>query len=230
MAFVKLWDSILDNAKVQRLNSPIFKTWVNLLAVTARYGGERGELPSWEDMTFGLRVDRTSLEPQIKVLVTAGLIDKTKSHYSLHDFVKWNESKDKTRAKRQREWRHRNALRNAERNAVIVDGCNTPQGIEGYEGLEEEKKEEHPLTPSEGERARTALDPELERTAKVAGECTGDVSWEIWVHRQSAMGSTIPEIQEAIEVCVNEDKFDKRFAAGILRRLAGERNGKKGPA
>lgn len=149
MGYVKLWDNVLDNIKVQRLSPEVFKSWVNLLAVTVRYGGPSGELPSWDDMQFGLRSDRATIEGWIKALVTAGLVDRNGSRYSLHDFEKWNESKDKTAAKRQKEWRERNALRNALRNGVTEASHNTPQELEGNEGLEEEKKTPLPPTGDE---------------------------------------------------------------------------------
>lgn len=149
MGYVKLWDNVLDNIKVQRLTPDVFKAWVNLLAVTARYGGPKGELPTWDDMLFGLRSDRATIQGWIKALVTSGLIDRNGSHYSLHDFEKWNESRDKTAAKRQKEWRERNASRNALRNGVTAPQHNTPQELEGNEGLEglEGGKGESPPPP-----------------------------------------------------------------------------------
>jgi hypothetical protein len=183
--FVKLWDSILDNVKVQRLNAPVFMAWINLLAVTARYGGERGELPSWEDMAFGLRASKTTIKGWIDVLVTAGLIDKTKRHYSIHDFEKWNDSKDKTAAKRQREWRQRQALRNAQRNAVTEAQHNTPQDNEGYEENEEEEEgKDSPPPPAE------PLPEENTRVCDLAAKIGGDISWAMWASRRMKLGDS----------------------------------------
>jgi len=100
------------------------------------------------------------------------LIDKMKSHYSIHDFTKWNESKDKTRAKRQRDWRHRNAERNALRNGVISNACNTTQGIEGIEGeKKEEEKEEIPPSPLWNDHQQQCID----QARKHWGASNGDV-------------------------------------------------------
>jgi hypothetical protein len=175
--FVKLWDNILDNIKVQRLEPETFRAWVNLLAVTVRYGGRYvtrdsngnavdeeddkggGELPSWEDMAFGLRTSKAAVKGHIDALVTAGLIDKTKRHYSIHDFEKWNDSRDATAAKRQKEWRARNALRNAQRNGVSTPLYNALEGNEGYEGENKEAaviRAREPVCAREGPPPPTA--------------------------------------------------------------------------
>lgn len=146
VGYFKLWDGILDNIKVQRLTPELFMAWINIIAVTVRYGGCRGELPSWEDMVFGLRADRGKVERWVKALVTAGLIDHKNGRNSIHDFEKWNESKDKTAAKRQKAWRHRNAERNALRNGVTGPSHNTPQVLEEIEG--EKDKKNTPLPPT----------------------------------------------------------------------------------
>lgn len=231
MPFVKLWDNILDNVKVQRLNATTFKSWVNLLCVTLRYGGAHGELPSWEDMAFGLRESKTNIKSHVDVLVTAGLIDKTASHYSIHDFDKWNESKDKTAAKRQREWRNNRALRNAQRNGVTEPQHNTPEELEGLEVLEE--KEEHPpKAPQGGSGSVGDLapedNPEIERTANLTAEMAGDISWAMWVRNQARMGWSPTDIQTAVEVCVNKCKWSRELADGVLKRIARERAEKNG--
>jgi hypothetical protein len=213
--FVKLWDSILDNVKVQRLNAPVFMAWINLLAVTARYGGERGELPSWEDMAFGLRASKTTIKGWIDVLVTAGLIDKTKRHYSIHDFEKWNDSKDKTAAKRQREWRQRQALRNAQRNAVTEAQHNTPQDNEGYEENEEEEEgKDSPPPPAE------PLPEENTRVCDLAAKIGGDISWAMWASRRMKLGDSPAVLEAALSEAVNCGKVNQPYVAKIAARYA----------
>lgn len=229
MPFVKLWDNILDNIKVQRLKPETFRAWVNLLAVTVRYGGASGELPSWDDLVFGLRADRVTIQGWLDDLVTAGLIDLKKGRYSLHDYEKWNDSKDKTAARRQKEWRTRNALRNALRNGVTEPLCNTPQELEGIEGIEE-KKNNTPLPPVGGgecEPFQSPIpeapkpDPLTDRVIALADEVSagGLGSWAV---NRIRLGDPSSWIEAALREGVDAGKLSPQYLAGILRRYRAE--------
>lgn len=68
----RIYDEILDDPKVQLLSPELFKTWVNLLAISSRNGGK---LPPYRDMAFLLRVSVDDLQSRIDDLILAGLID-----------------------------------------------------------------------------------------------------------------------------------------------------------
>lgn len=229
MAFVKLWDNILDNIKVQQLPAPLFKAWVNLLVTVTRYGGVTGELPPWEDLCFALRADRQSVESWVAGLVTAGLIDPPSEnrHYSLHDWNKWNESRDPGAAKRQREWRRRNALRNAMRNGA----CNAPQVLEGMEGkninlpltpsFEGDEKSTDPPEPKPAKRQRPPDQPEhvavIELAAKRWGVKSGPpvVRRLLRSYRLECVTSAVNELWRI----AGTEPFDRRRLEGICRSI-----------
>ena len=142
MGYAKLWDNILDNPKVQRLQPTLFKAWVNMLAVATRRGLPGGELPPTEDLAFLLRVNPRATHEWLIALSRAGLIDEKDGRYFLHDFDIWNSAKDKTGSDRQAAWRARNALRNGKHNALV-----TPP----YE-LKNEGRKDPPLPPPGGKR------------------------------------------------------------------------------
>ena len=67
----------LNNPKVQRLPSNIFKGWVNLLCLAKETDGV---LPTVEDISFRLRLSKAKADDLISTLKTNGLIDGNKLH------------------------------------------------------------------------------------------------------------------------------------------------------
>ena len=68
----RLYDTLLDDPKVQRLPDPLFKTWVNLLCLASR---SNGDLPCIEDIAFALRLDDAEAASRLAALMERGLID-----------------------------------------------------------------------------------------------------------------------------------------------------------
>lgn len=69
----RMYDEILDDAKVQRLQGEMFKTWVNILCLARRSGGV---LPPLAEMAFSLRLPEKECEKRIAALIKNGLIDE----------------------------------------------------------------------------------------------------------------------------------------------------------
>jgi len=69
----RMYVEILNDPKVQRLTPPLFRTWVNLLAVAAQHDGV---LPDGPDLAFLLRQDETTTRSHLAALEKAGLIEK----------------------------------------------------------------------------------------------------------------------------------------------------------
>jgi hypothetical protein len=76
MQWLRLYDDLLDDPKVQRLSPELFKHWINILCL-ANKGAPRGTLPSTsEDFAFRLRVSREELTHILVQLSEAGLLER----------------------------------------------------------------------------------------------------------------------------------------------------------
>jgi hypothetical protein len=80
----RVYDEILDDAKVQRLPPVLFKAWVNLLAVTSRCGGN---LPDVADIAFALRSDEQTVNGWLDEFAARGLLDEDDKGTRPHN---WN--------------------------------------------------------------------------------------------------------------------------------------------
>jgi hypothetical protein len=69
----RFYSEALDDPKVQKLDPPTFKAWVNLLCLANRNGGF---LPPAEDVAFALRIDPNGAITLLERLLNATLIDK----------------------------------------------------------------------------------------------------------------------------------------------------------
>jgi hypothetical protein len=69
----RMYEEVLDDPKVQRLDGETFKGWVNLLALAAR---NDGKLPPIADMAFALRMSDSAAITLVERLLNGGLIDR----------------------------------------------------------------------------------------------------------------------------------------------------------
>lgn len=74
MKWLRLYDDLLDDPKVQKLPAPLFRHWINLLCL-ANKGAIRGVLPDMADIAFRLRVEEDRAEEIVAALTAAGLIE-----------------------------------------------------------------------------------------------------------------------------------------------------------
>jgi len=105
--WLRLYTDILDDSKAQRLPSHLFKSWINLLALTKAHDGR---LPSLEEIAFRLRISAHDAQTAIDELILVGLIDIDQDGtLSPHGWSKrqyaWD-GKDRTAAERKRRSRH----------------------------------------------------------------------------------------------------------------------------
>ena len=68
----RFYNEALDDPKVQKLPPALFKSWVNLLCLTARHDGT---LPPAADIAFALRLPDATVVATLDSLVSAGLLD-----------------------------------------------------------------------------------------------------------------------------------------------------------
>ncbi len=96
----RMYDELLDSPKVQRLPPVLFKAWVNLLCLSSRCDGV---LPCLDDIAFSLRTDVETVSVWLSSLSDAGLLDKTGSGTSPHNWAErqFVSDKDPTAAERQ---------------------------------------------------------------------------------------------------------------------------------
>ncbi len=124
MAYIKLWENLLDSTKVQKLSPSLFKWWVNLLLSVSREGGAGGELPHKMSLVLSTRTDRKTTDRRIRKMTQLMFLDPiTESPiggmlFKVHDWSYWQASKDVTAADRQRRYRERHAQRHAQHNGV----------------------------------------------------------------------------------------------------------------
>lgn len=81
----RMYNEVLDDPKVQRLNGDDFKAWVNLLCLASRLDGA---LPPLEDIGFALRMDGKKAKAVVARLVSAGLLDEEEGRFRPHS---WND-------------------------------------------------------------------------------------------------------------------------------------------
>ena len=125
----RMYETLLDDPKVQRLRPDLFKTWVNLLALTCRHDGR---LPPADDIAFALRVSRKQVAAWLYGLTEAGLLDRHGDSYEPHN---WASRQFKSDVSAERVRRHRERHRNAACNVT-----ETPSESETETETETEKK------------------------------------------------------------------------------------------
>jgi len=111
--WLRLYTSVLDDPKVQRLPGDQFKGWVNLLALTKE---NDGLLPSVEDIAFRLRMSDGEAEGLIETLVSRGLLETDGERLTPHN---WNGRQYKSDVSTERVQRFRETKRNVSETPQI---------------------------------------------------------------------------------------------------------------
>jgi hypothetical protein len=154
----RFWNCTLDHPKVQLLPPPLFKAWVNLLALASE-NQDGGRLPSVRDIAFRLRVDEDEAREIVSELVSQQLLEDAHPGYRPHEWEQWQPDSDRST---ERVKRHRKATKSApaeadtERaSAVSGTGDETAMkrfsnGDETAPEIEVEIEEDTPPTPPGG--------------------------------------------------------------------------------
>lgn len=111
----RLYDTVLDDPKVQRLPDHIFKTWINLLCLASK--GE-GFLPSISDMAFSLRLDEMEMRNRLTFLIDHGLIDGHEQRPHNWDGRQFKSDRDISALDRQRRKRERDKEQSVTRDVT----------------------------------------------------------------------------------------------------------------
>jgi hypothetical protein len=84
MRWFRLYDTVVDDPKVQHLSPEMFKHWINILCVSSQ---NSGKLPALDAVAFKLRVTEKRAEKILNELLGKGLIDKTDGAFSPHNWA-----------------------------------------------------------------------------------------------------------------------------------------------
>lgn len=87
----RFYDAVLDDPKVQRLSDPLFRTWVNLMCLASRGGGQFSD--NLDEIGFALRVSPAQASKLIEGLTKAGLLEHIDERFEPHN---WNERQFKS--------------------------------------------------------------------------------------------------------------------------------------
>lgn len=79
----RAYDEAMDDPKLQRLSSDLFRAWFNLMCMASKRGGE---LPCMEDIAFGLRLAMPRAERMVAELIRCGLIDDVDGVLTPHNW------------------------------------------------------------------------------------------------------------------------------------------------
>ena len=103
----RMYTSVLDDPKVQKLPAETFRGWVNLLCLAKEHSGD---LPSVDDISFRLRMSRKKAATLIEHLEKAGLIDGDGRPHN------WDERQFQSDGSTERVQRYRERKRNVSGN------------------------------------------------------------------------------------------------------------------
>lgn len=172
MKWLRLYHDLLNDPKVQRLDSETFKRWINLLCL-ASMNDQRGELPSDIDCAFALRInDVSSMRATIKTLVEAGLIERHGNTLRIHG---WHARQHASDTSTDRVRRHRDRAKAVE-SREETDG-ETPCNVTAT--LHETPRNESETSPkrySNGPDTDTDTDTEADTEADADAEVSASPS------------------------------------------------------
>ena len=219
MPWLRLWTDILDDPDLHDLPNGTCWGWALLLAIVKKYDRD-GELPDMKWIVLWTREPAKQVERWIAELKEAGLIEESRGVLTMHGWSRWQEPRDRTNKERQARYRAAHPKKSPPLDSPIPE---TDTDQTRPEGKPLRNAVTTPLrTEVTGVPSVFASDPTVTKVSRLAEELSGDVSWAIWVEQQSKLGHPPHAIEESLRVCVDSGKWDRRFAGGVLKRLAQE--------
>ena len=85
MRWLRLYDTVVDDPKVQHLSPEMFKHWINILCISSQ---NSGKLPARDAVAFKLRVTEKKAEKILNDLFGNGLLDRADGVFSPHNWAK----------------------------------------------------------------------------------------------------------------------------------------------
>ena len=115
----RLYSELLDDPKIQKLPTDIFKEWINLLCLACKHDGF---LPSIPDIAFAMRCSEPACIALLKVLKDEGLIDEKRGVMKPHN---WDVRQYKSDSSTDRVKRFRKRSKTATETAHVTDQTRT---------------------------------------------------------------------------------------------------------
>ena len=143
-SWFRVYDGVVDDPKVQRLDPPLFKTLVNLWCLTS---ANSGVLPSIDEIAFKLRMKAQKAQRVLDVLKAAGLFEDDETGTHPHNWERRqykSDVEDPTASERMRRYRNR------QRNDSV-----TRPVTSRFPETETETEAERARSPSQGRTSST---------------------------------------------------------------------------
>lgn len=126
MPYLRLDDNVMEHPKMERLSDPAFRIWMRGLTYCARLMTD-GFIPRRLALSWG------SLK-RIGELMAAGLWDEAVGGYRVHDYLDWNESRERILERRRADsLRKKGGI--PDRNPSGVPGVGVGEGKESKEAF-----------------------------------------------------------------------------------------------
>jgi hypothetical protein len=178
----RFYDDVMDDPKVQLLSDAHYRGWTTLLCLASK---NDGEIPGDEAvLCFALRKPAGKVRDLLATLLTGGLIDKTETGYTPHNWAgrQYKSDVSTDRVKQHRE-RHKKHDGNVSRNGDETANETPPETEQRQSRAETEQKEEGSAVAS-----RTALPAVL-----------GSVFIELPTNRFESNGEEVPIYEPFVE-------------------------------
>ena len=151
MAWLRLYDDILDDPKFQMLSDRAFRALINLWCLAKRHGGK---IPSdLNSIAFSLRWPVGKVRETLQALISAKLIDHTETGFEPHD---WNTHQYQSDVSTERVKRFRE--RSSKQDETVTE---TPPETEQIQKAESEQKKVIPASRPKAARSKPTSKPIL---------------------------------------------------------------------
>jgi len=160
--WLRLYTSVLDDPKVQRLPAEQFKAWVNILCLAKE---NDGLLPDVGDIAFRLRMLEADAQSLVDKLLSCGLLDVTENGLMPHA---WNERQFQSDSSTPRVKRHRERFGNVSPPKMYTVPVTPQIQIQSREETETEAEESRTEAPQAAPASRGK--PRSARKPKVCDE------------------------------------------------------------
>lgn len=201
LPWLRLYDEVLDDPKVQRLTDAQFRAWVNLLCLANR-GTPRGRLPeNIEDIAYSLRLTSRKTREVLDVFLSRGLLVREENTSSVMP-NNWDERQRKSDGSAERVAKHR--AKQADGNVTYpLQETGASRSREEIEKKQRREEITETTSPSSPEQAGASA-PETEQI--------DPLFLQFWAMYPTGRGKRIPALREW-----NKLKADEKRAA--LERL-----------
>lgn len=151
--WLRLYTSILNDPKVQRLKAEHFKGWINLLCLAKENDGTLPELP---DIAFALRIGETETKELVSALQRNGLLETKDGRFTPHNWERRQYVSDVS-TERVREFRKRSRnVSPAVSTSARPENGNVSETVQSRSRAEAEQKAETEQKQSRGGGAAAA--------------------------------------------------------------------------